>query len=170
MTKNRSPEPGRYSVHTLLAIIAGAVVLLAAAPVPIEQNQVARSSEFGPVALTVAAASRTFTIPVKGRSEVTVYIQYTDTGAGAVTAVTMTCLAGPDSDIVYPLTKLKDTVTDGESASDQHKWVWTLTTTQAIRWVVTPLNDENLKCEVDSVGTPNAGDIITSVKTRLGVL
>ena len=171
--------------NVILSAVAGAVcsaliivptLALAAAPVPIEYNQVERTNpEIGPIALNAGAAALTFEIPVGGRSEVTVYIKYTRGGTGAADTVTMACLAGPAGDVVYPLVKLEDSVTAGRSNSDQHLWstndtVAVLSASINIRWIVTPLNDEKLKCTIGSTGAVTADDVITSVKVRLGVL
>jgi hypothetical protein len=147
------------------------VLLMAAAPDPIEQNQVGRASELGPVAMNAAEALRTFEISIRGRTEVTVYIAYTDLTGGAATSITLTCVAGPEGDVNYPTVKLEDDATSGQSNAFPHVWNFPFSGSPAYaRAVVSPLNDEKLKCIIGGGGTPNANDQIDSVKTRLGVL
>jgi len=153
---------------TILLLAAAGIMM--GAVTPIEQNQVERSTaELSGVALNAAAGSRTFTIPTGGRSEVTVYIKYTRGGGAAATHITMTCLAGPASDVVYEVKSLERTTTPGTSSSQQHTWQDAVAASENIRWVVTPLNDEYLSCTIAGTSA-NANDVLTTVKTRLGVL
>ena len=81
----------------------------------------------------------------------------------------MSCKAGPDSPGVYEVKSLERTTTPGTSASQQHIWQDAVAASENIRWVVTPLNDEYLTCVIGGTAA-NANDVLTSVKTRLGVL
>jgi hypothetical protein len=163
----RSFIPGLIAIAVGLGISATVI----AAVTPIEQNQVSRSTpELSSVALNAAAASRTFEIKVDGRHEVTVYIDYNRGGTGAATAILMTCLTGPTGDINYKLAKLTDGSSPEISDSAQHQWRWPVSASDNPRWVVTPLNDEWIKCVVSGEGSPTADDVIASVQTRLGVL
>lgn len=138
---------------------------------PLQTNQVSRDpAEITNIALTAAAGSRTFTIPTKGYSEATVYIDYNRGGTGAATAITMSCLAGPSGDVNYKVGSLEQTATAHTSQAGQHTWSWAVSASDEIRFVVTPLNDDYLSCVVGSTGVVTADDVLGTVKTRLGVL
>lgn len=152
-------------------VMLGFAMCLAAAVYPIETNQVSRdTAEFSDIALTIAASSRTFTIPTKGYSEATVYIDYNRGATGAATTITMTCLAGPTGDVIYKVGSLEQSATAHQSQAGQHVWSWDVSASDEIRFIVTPLNDDYLSCVIGSTGVVTADDVLASVKTRLGVL
>lgn len=151
-------------------IIAAAGVVVAAVS-PIDYTHVSRDTpDLENVLLSASASARTFTLPVTGHTQATVYVKYTDGGSGGATSITMTCLAGPDGDIVYKVPILQDGATQGDSDSTHHRFRWELTDSENIRWLVGPLNDKNLSCTVGAEGSLNGDDLIESVKTRLGVI
>jgi hypothetical protein len=154
-----------------LPILIGLSLFTLGAVYPIETQQVNRdTAEITNVALTAAAGSRTFSIPTKGYSQATVYIDYNRGGTGAATTITMSCLAGPTGDINYKVASLEQTATAHTSQAGQHTWSWAVSASDEIRFIVTPLNDDYLSCVVGSTGVVTADDVLGTVKTRLGVL
>jgi hypothetical protein len=158
----------RKLLLALVVSLAPSVVYAQHTPVPSEH--VAESTpRLAAVALNAAADLRyTNWIGVAGRTQVTVYIEYVR-GAGAATHVTMICWAGRTRKTLAPIPILYNSATLGTRDSVQHKWRQAVSADTTIRWIVTPLNDELLRCQIGSEGSV-AGDETVAVYIRKGML
>ncbi len=156
--------------HTILILLA-ALGTAETVQIPDTQTELGTPA-LAAVALNAAAAVRTTTtIDVKGRTTVSVTIEYTRGATGAATAITLQCWAGRTKARMGAIPILVDTATLGTSDSYQHIWREpAVTASMVIIWQITPINARYLKCLVDSEGVVTADDVITRIDFRLGRL
>jgi len=139
--------------------------------VPVPEEHVAESTpRLAAVALNAAADLRyTNWIDVSGRTQATFYIEYVR-GSGTSTHVTLICWAGRTRKTLAPVAILYNSATVGTRDSVQHKWRAAVSADTTIRWIITPLNDEILRCQVGQEGGTPGADETVAVYIRKGML